>query len=144
MERANRSVTEALSRAHAALREDLGHLDEAVRPLSRENAAGLRARLASTQVQIAEHFRFEEQNGYMDTVRQREPRLERTVQKLAEEHRQITRTLETLLAETRLADSLDEPYRRRVRQWVEHVRQHEAREDHLVHDAFNLDYALED
>src|SRR5262249_7353893 len=88
MERAEPSIAESLTRAHAALLEDLRKLAEATRPPTSEELAELRARLGATRAHLAEHFRFEEQNGYMDVVRKREPRLERTIQQLAGEHRQ--------------------------------------------------------
>jgi hemerythrin-like domain-containing protein len=138
------SVAEALSRAHAALLQDLRTLEEAVRPSSGEGLPELRARLGATHTHIAEHFRFEEQNGYMDAVRKREPRLERTVQQLAEEHRQLTQSLDALIGEARTAANLDDSFRERVVAWVEEVRQHEIRENDLVQDVFNLDIGAED
>jgi DNA-binding transcriptional ArsR family regulator len=144
MGRTEPSVAEALARAHAALLEDLRKLEEAARPASGEGLAELRARLSATQTHVTEHFRFEEQNGYMDAVRKREPRLERTIQQLAEEHRQLAQSLAVLLEQARAATSLDDPFREAVRRWIERVREHEARENDLVQDAFNLDIGAED
>jgi hypothetical protein len=134
----------ALARAHAALLENLRKLDEATRPGSAEGLPELCARLAATQVHLLEHFRFEEQNGYMDAVRQREPRLERAVQELAEEHRQLAQSLAALLEKARAATSPDATVRQAVRDWVERVRRHEARENDLVQDAFDVDIGAED
>jgi hypothetical protein len=124
--------------------EDLRKLDEVVRPSSREGLPELAARLGATHAHITEHFRFEEQNGYMDTVRRREPRLERAIQQLAEEHRQLAQSLAALLGKVRVATSMDDALRKDVRDWVESVRQHEVRENDLVQDAFNLDIGAED
>ena len=142
--RAENSVAEALRRAHAVLLEDLRRLDEATHPASGEGLAELRARLDVTQEHITEHFRFEEQNGYMHAVRAREPRLERAIHQLAEEHRQLARSLEALIERARDTTSLDDRFRDEVREWVERVRQHEARENDIVQDAFNLDIGAED
>jgi hypothetical protein len=144
MERREGTVTEALSRAHAALLEDLRQLEEAVRPAVGEGLAELRARLGATQAHILEHFRFEEQNGYMDAVRQREPRLERAVQELAEEHRRLAQSLDALIRKARAARGLGETVREAVRGWVDSVRRHEARENDLVQEAFSVDIGAED
>jgi iron-sulfur cluster repair protein YtfE (RIC family) len=122
---------------------DLRELEQVVRPGSAEGLAELRARLDATRSRIIEHFRSEEQNGYMDVVRKREPRLERSIQQLAEEHHQLARSLDVLIARTR-ATSLGDPLREAVREWIENVRQHESRETDLVQDAFSLDIGAED
>jgi len=138
------SVARALRRAHAALLEDLRKVEVAVLPASGEGLVELCARLDATHTHLAEHFRLEEQNGYMDAVRKREPRLERKVQLLAEEHPQLAQSLEALIREAKVATSLGDAIREEVRAWVERVRQHEARENQLVQDAFNLDISAED
>jgi hypothetical protein len=134
----------ALGRAHAALLENLRRLEEATRPGSAEGLAELCARLTATQVYLLEHFRFEEQDGYMDVVRKREPRLERAVQELAEEHRQLAQSLAALLARARPALGPGHSIREAVRDWVERVRRHEARENDLVQNAFGVDIGAED
>jgi hypothetical protein len=144
MERIETSVAEALSRAHAALLEDLRKLETAAHPETGKSLAELRAQLSATRTHIAEHFRFEEQNGYMDTVRRREPRLEHEIQQLAEEHRQLMQSLEGLIGQANTATGLDNTFQNEVRGWIAHVRQHEARESRLVQDAFNLDISAED
>jgi len=138
------SVAEALGKAHVALLADLRELEQAVRPSSGEDLAGLRARLGAAHAHITEHFRFEEQNGYMDAVRKREPRLERTIHQLAEEHGQLRQSLEALIGEARGVTSLGDTLREGIQGWIERVRQHEFRENNLVQDAFNLDIGAED
>ncbi len=138
------AIAEALGQAHATLLEDLRQLEEAVCSTAKPEPAQLTARLETTQRHIAEHFRFEEQNGYLEVVRKREPRLERATQQLAAEHQQLARALEALRAEARSAPRLDNGLREKVKQWVESVRQHEVRENDLVQDAFDLDIGAED
>ena len=138
------SVAESLERAHAALLEDLRKLEEAAYPASGEVLAELRRRLEATHWHITEHFRFEEQNGYLDAVRKREPRLERAIEQLAQEHRALEQSLKALIREAAAVSRLGAAFREKVRRWVEHVRQHEARENDLVFDAFNLDISAED
>jgi hypothetical protein len=142
--RSENSVAEALGQAHRTLLADLVELEQAVFPSSGESLAELRAQLGEVHAHVTEHFRFEEQNGYLDSVRKREPRLERTVQQLAEEHGQLRQSLDALIREARAATSLGHTLRDEVREWIERVRQHESRENDLVQDAFNLDISAED
>jgi hypothetical protein len=144
MERTKNAVAEALGQAHVALLADLRELEQAARPFSGEGLEDLRARLGAAQAHLTEHFRFEEENGYMDAVRKREPRLERAIQQLAEEHEQLGQSLDALIRETGAATSLGDSLRDKVRHWIECVRQHETRETDLVQGAFNLDIAAED
>jgi hypothetical protein len=138
------SVAEALSQAHATLLDDLRELEEAARPAAGDGLAALCARLGATQARLTEHFRFEEHDGYMHAVRERVPRLERTIQHLADEHGQLAQSLDDLLRESAAATSLAEPLRRQVRAWIERVRHHEARENDVVHEAFNRDIGTMD
>jgi hypothetical protein len=138
------SVAEALGRAHTALLQDLGQLEEMVRPASGASLPELRARLGATRADVIEHFRFEEHNGYMDAVRKREPRLERMIHELAEEHRQLTQSLDALVTTASAAPQLEDTLRTQVRGWVASVRLHEVRDNDLVQDAFNYDIAAED
>jgi len=138
------SIAEALCKAHATLLEDLTKLEEAARPDSGEGMAELRTRLGATKAHVTDHFRFEEQNGYMDVVRKCEPRLERTIQQLALEHCQLAQSLEELIEQSTVATSLTDLLRDEVRGWVEGVRQHEARENDVVQDAFYQDIGTKD
>jgi len=144
MEKTDVGLVESLRTVHASLLEDLRKLGEAVKARSGEGPAELAARLTETHAHLTEHFRFEEENGYMDTVREREPRLERAIEHLAEEHRQLKESLEMLLTEARIARAMEAAFRTRVREWVKRVRQHEVRENELIEDAFNLDLGAED
>jgi hypothetical protein len=144
VERTENSVAEALGQAHVALLADLRKLEQAVRPSSGEGLEDLRARLGAAHTHITKHFRFEGQNGYMDAVRKREPRLERTIQLLAEEHGQLRQSLDALTGKARAAVSLSDTLREEVRTWIERARRHEIRENDLIQDAFNLDIGAED
>jgi ElaB/YqjD/DUF883 family membrane-anchored ribosome-binding protein len=144
MEKTETFVAEALRRVHVRLLDRLQELDDAASASSREAMEELRTRLEATLEHIAEHFLFEERNGYMDAVREREPRLERTIQHLADEHGHLTRGLDSLIAEAGAAPTLDEAFRAKVRAWIRQVRQHEARENEVVQDAFGSDIAAED
>jgi len=138
------SVVESLSRAHRVLRKDLQKLEDSVQRTSDQGIPIVHAILDGTRTHILEHFRFEEQDGYMDKVRKREPRLQRAIDQLAGEHRQLAQALDTFIEDAKRASTLDPDLRERIREWVAAVRQHEAREDELVQDSFNLDVSAED
>jgi hypothetical protein len=142
--RTDNSVAETLKQGHVTLLADLRELEQAIRPSSRKSLAELRAQLGAARAHLTEHFRFEEQNGYMDAVREREPRLERTIHQLAEEHVQLRQSLDALIGEAGAATGLSDTLREEVREWIERVRRHEMRENDLIQDAFNLDLGAED
>jgi hemerythrin len=144
MDQWNVTVAEAIGLAHAALLEDLCKTEAACHASSRVTAAEVRARLSAVRAHLADHFRYEEQGGYMEAVRLREPQLERTIQQLGDEHPRLLRLLDALLAESTGATRLDDRFREEVRAWIEGVRQHEARETRLVQDVFNSDFDAED
>jgi iron-sulfur cluster repair protein YtfE (RIC family) len=140
----NTTVADVLGRAHAKLLQDLRQLEEAARTASGQGAVQLHACLARTWSDLAEHFQFEEQNGYMGAVRLREPRLEHAIRQLAEEHRQLTQSLDTLMTNAKAAAHVTDEFCQELHAWVERVRDHEARENQLVQDSFNLDITGED
>jgi hypothetical protein len=144
MARTEISVAEALSRAHQALLNDLAKLKDSLNQASGQGLQALCTQLNTTRKHILEHFRFEEQDGYMEKVRKREPRLEHTIELLAGEHQHLARSLDLLIAKAGDAQSLDNALRESVREWIGTVRQHEIREDELVQDVFNMDISAED
>jgi hypothetical protein len=138
------SLAEALSLAHDALHRDLEELQRALRSPQPSGPATLATRLGLLQKHLLEHFRFEEQNGYMDVVLRREPRLERVVQHLCEQHRGLARTLAGLLSQAEAATDTSEGFCNAVRGWIEELRQHESQENRLFAEAFNLDIGDKD
>jgi hypothetical protein len=144
MERTEPAISLELDRAHTALLEDLRKLEIAADAATGRGLAALRARLGTTRTHLAEHFRFEEQDGYMDAVRKQQPRLERAVGELAEEHRKLAQGLDAMILQAATAKSLDDAFRAKVRAWVEQVRGHERREVDLIQAAFNLDIGTKD
>jgi hypothetical protein len=104
----------------------------------------LRARLTAARAHLLDHFRFEEQNGYLDTVKKREPRLDRAIQHLVQEHRELTGRLDALIDEAAGASNVSESMRQAVPQWLTRLASHEQRENELVQDAFDFDIGAED
>ena len=141
MRKDNNRVVEALRRAHDALIEDLEQLNRAA---DGADLTALPARLAATRTHVADHFRFEEENGYMAEVRAREPRLEHAINSLAAQHRELLQSLDTLISRATATKSLDTAIRESVKEWVRHIRRHEADENDLMQDAYNFDIGAED
>jgi hypothetical protein len=135
------SVTGVLLRAHALLLKDLQALEQAAG--AEGTADELCSCLDATRVHLARHFRFEEVNGYLEAVRLREPRLERAVAGAAVEHGQLAAELDRLIAAAR-SGADPQPLREQVRGWLGRVREHEARENDLVQEAFGLDLGADD
>lgn len=132
-------LSESLNRAHALLFEDITKLERAP-----QTSSELATCLDATRKHVAEHFRLEEQDGYMATVKKREPSLTRIIEQLADEHRQLTRSLDDLVRDAKSAKTLDEGLRQRVHNWADTIRQHEARENDVVQRVFNSDIGAED
>ena len=82
--RSGASVAEDLNRAQQVLLQDLRTLREAAPPAPDQPVDDLRARLAAVRKDIAE-----EQNGYLDIGKKREPRLERAIGHLIQEHQEL-------------------------------------------------------
>ncbi len=128
-----------LHQTHQALFKNLEELDETAARSGTDRSEDLRKKLAATQTLLAEHFGLEEQNGYMDALEVREPRLDRALRELVHEHRQLTTSLDALIEEAGGSTTLNEALLDRVQAWIAGVRRHEHRENELVQDAFNLD-----
>ena len=137
------SLAEQLTEAHDALARDLQKLDEAAAAPAGDDLWELKTRLGTVWRHLLEHFRFEEQNGYMDAVWQREPRLERTIVRLLNEHRQLAKSLEALIEKVWTRKGWTPSLAREIQAWVQRIRQHEARENTLVRDAYHLDLGSE-
>jgi hypothetical protein len=133
------TLADDMHRVHAALRHDLDRLREVLTTPERA-----RQFLVELRAHVAQHFRCEEEGGYMATVLQRRPQSERVVRQLLAEHRPMLEELDVLLREAATAAKIDDGFRGRVMAWAELLRRHEADENILVEDAFNQDIGPED
>jgi hemerythrin-like domain-containing protein len=129
--------------AHEVLRRDLGEVDEAARVPS-SNPWELGSLLDKVRMQLLEHFRLEEQDGYMSEVLKEDPSRERTARQLLEEHCQLADCLDGLVEEAAAWASRRDAFLEKVREWVKRVRQHESRENRLVEDVLNRDLGTKD
>jgi hypothetical protein len=136
MDTPQHSFAEALHEAHTDLLRDLLELERAAGLGSREAPEALGARLGRVRTHLTDHFRFEEEGGYMAPVLREEPRFARLVEELLAEHGQMAQTLDALIQEVDRARTWQDVPREKVRVWVGRVRQHESRENQLVQEAY--------
>ena len=129
-----------LQRLHAVLVEEIDKLDKAAPGAT---PAALERPLTRLRDHVAEHFQFEERNGYMAPVLEREPFQERAAQELHQQHRELLRSLDDLLAEARAAGP-GADFGARLKAWGKALRRHEMEENRLFQDAFNVEFAAED
>lgn len=141
-------TTRALEHAHESLRADLDALEAALDPAAGEPAAMIALRLAATRTLVDEHFRSEEQDGYMDVVRDHDVRLEAAIDRLVRQHRELYRTLEDLVRRSTVAEETvgkcGAAHRKEIRDWIARLRGHEREEQAVFLEAFNRDIGSED
>jgi hemerythrin len=135
---------EALVRAHKELLQDLQNLEAMTLRPAAKGPAELIARLERACTDLAAHFQLEEENGYLEDLRRRSPHLEHEIEQLRQEHRDLARSLKTVLAAAREGTAAEEAVRQEVRHWINSVRKHERHENRLVQDAYNVDLGPED
>ena len=133
-----------IDQAHSAFHANLRKLDESVRPASAARLEEVRDELRLVRTHTSEHFRLEEQSEWMDAVRKRGANMERSVDHLLQEHRELLEALDTLIEVVQTARSVDDVVREKVHKWIERVRRHETREDDLIQDAYTLDLGAAD
>jgi Hemerythrin HHE cation binding domain len=129
-------LTETLRTAHVALFQDLRDLCECP---PRDTAGHLRTRLIRTRHDLVDHFHSEERGGYFASIRNREPRLNHTLDQLAGEHCTLLRSLDDILADLERPHAVMDQVVAKVQGWSRKVREHEIREDDVLQDAFAQD-----
>jgi hypothetical protein len=80
----------------------------------------------------------------MQAVLDRAPHRKRQVEQLLAEHGEMGKLLAALTQESRTAPTVDDGLRGKVQAWVGRVRAHEAQENRLVQETFNLEIDAED
>jgi hypothetical protein len=131
-----RSFADALHDAHTSLLRDLQELEKAVGPTSSEGPAELGSRLGKVRTHLADHFRFEEEGGYMAPVLKEAPRFRAEIQELLAEHSQMAQALDAILQEVGREPAVADVSRQKIHVWVSKVRHHETRENDLVQEAY--------
>jgi len=130
------SFADALHDAHTALLRDLQELEKAVGPTSSEGPVELGTRLGKVRAHLADHFRFEEEGGYMAPVLKEEPRLSGKIQDLLAEHSQMAQVLDAIVEEVGREPIVQDVSRQKIRAWLGKVRHHETCENDLVQEAY--------
>ncbi|MGC3971675.1 MAG: hemerythrin domain-containing protein [Pirellulales bacterium] len=123
-------IRKLLAEHEAAGNVDQTAFDEAVR------------RLAVLRDALAEHFRREEEGGYLEEAVGRKPALAHSADQLQEEHARLLVLAEELLADAGEARPLAESWPRlleKYRTFDASLSRHEAAEDNLLQAAFNED-----
>jgi len=132
--------TKALSQAHDTLLRDLHGLGQVIQPDAEANIIDLRSRLATTFFDVSDHFHLEEQGGYLDDMQVREPRLQREIAELRDQHCEMLDALANLRDQAAVASELDDVLRLKVRAWIDRLLKHEARENDVIQDAVDSDF----
>lgn len=138
------TIAESPEQAHDALLVDVRRLQQMVRPDAEVSLAELQKRLSATYTNVCAHFRREEQDGFLDEMEANEPRLQRLVQQMMDEHRDLRQRLDSLHGDAIMATRVDEALREKVRRWTDALLRHEVRENDLVQDEFDSDCAAQD
>ena len=118
-----RSFADALHDAHTALLRDLQELEKAVSPTSSEGPGELGNRLGKVRTHLADHFRFEEEGGYMAPVLKEEPRFHAQIQELLTEHGQMAQALDAIIEEVGREPAVPDVSRQKVRVWVDDAKE---------------------
>jgi hypothetical protein len=139
-----KTPSQPLTRAHAALLEDLRKLELALNANPPPVMAELRIRLVATRDNMVEHFRAQEQNSSMESIERQQPYLETAIHRLADEHRSLAASLDALIREATRAAALAATLRDQLRAWIGQVRRHEAHEVDFIQDAIDLDIGTKD
>src|SRR4051812_33388879 len=111
---------DGLLQSHRVFLENLQAL-RSVRSAPGAPPAELVRCLDVTRAQLAEHFRFEEENGYLASVVEVHPHLGRAVERLAQDHRELLRRLDELRAEAQGVRAVDDGLREKIRKWAQKV-----------------------
>jgi hypothetical protein len=138
-----KGVMDAMNETHAGLLHDLRALLDCVKA-GRLDRTLITYRLVTVRDRLAHHFELEEQNGYMETVLEREPEFSRSIYSLQAEHQQLLKCLDELILVAQTGSGTDAELAQSAVGWERRVREHERRENLLLQDAFNLDLAGED
>ena len=137
-------MAEHLKAAHEAVVADLHTLEDCSGAGSLRLAQMVHARLTDARAHLTKQFRFEEHNGYMQAARERTPNREHSIEELRLKHRQLEQLLDGMIEQAARVMAAEDALRGQVRTWIGQVRKHEAAENTLIQEVFNLDVGPED
>jgi hypothetical protein len=141
------SFADDLKHEHVSLLDQLGLLEEGIASWPADCHETLLGSLLEVQASLRRHFHFEEQGGYMSQILDDAPHLHHAAQALLAQHARISIDLDSLIAAVAYLSPecpVTLPLRGQLKQWVQLVRDHESRENHLTQKACNEDIGADD
>jgi len=143
----NAPSAEILERSYTRLQRGLKELERIACAPTDVEQSKTDVRLGAVRERLAQYFRLEEEDGYMDQVPRRDPSSVRAFTGLMAERLRLMQALGTIIEASadngsRLSgvDSL----RGKITDWIRALRQYEIRKNVLTEDAFDLDIGDKD
>jgi iron-sulfur cluster repair protein YtfE (RIC family) len=137
---------------HRCVEELIAHLGERVADPPRVNIDGwlkeLRDDFERFRAHLLKHFALEEEGGYLNAVREVQPALDKDIQGLMSQHREVGHLLTDVFHEVSQVQA-DMPLRIRdaccrIRNLIEILQQHEDIENRLVSQVLTRDVGTHD
>ena len=132
------------SDTYGALLDDLRKLERSHVHGSGADMVRLALQLGAVLARVMEHFRVEEGSGFLEALREQQPRPGHAVKELLAEHRRLIDSLILLIESTKAVSSLDASVRKDIGEWITHIRQHESHEEDLIQEAYKRDLGAVD
>ena len=143
----NAASAEVLERSYTRLQRGLKELERvACAPKDAEQST-TDARLGAIRERLAQYFRLEEEDGYMDQVPRRDPSAVRAFTGLMAERSRLMQSLGTIIEASKSNDfrlSEIDSIRGMITDWIRALRQYETRKNVLTEDAFDQDIGDKD
>lgn len=95
-------------------------------------------------VQVGDHFRTEEESGLFTELVGSEPRFQRAIENLIEEHRELQQSLDEIRRMAAACAGVDVGLSVKIRNWIDRLLHHEFSENDLIQDAVDSDFAAAD
>jgi hemerythrin len=142
MDKSPAFIAEALRQVHLELWQNLWQLEDFLADPRDKTRDDWSSALRKLQSHLVHHFQLEEENGYMDAVLKRDPGQTRVVERLQDDHLELGRLLNDMIAQAELGKL--ESLAGKLRSLISRMKKHEYEENLLVENAFNLDISAED
>jgi iron-sulfur cluster repair protein YtfE (RIC family) len=129
----------ALIHAHRDLLQHIKKLNDLVNAKQWLSALALRRELELIRDELTEHFRFEEEGGYMSAVVQRQPQMANAIGELRNDHDSLAITLNGFIERIGPSFLPHDEFLSEIHDWMNSLREHETRENRIVQEAFNME-----
>ena len=136
---ASHETRDAIHREHESLRGLLGRIEAA------SQLADVVPLVAELRAELEEHFATEERpEGLHAAIQDRDPRYERALHVILDEHQEFLATADDVLTRARQCLEAKEIILRDVLRLANRLRDHEARETELLADSYYTDLGRND